>query len=114
MKKYLVTIEFRYVKRLEYDETNYITKTNTIGVFDTIEEARTEGNKQLEVLESIFPLNPNWNNKERFKQGQTLISNLAYLITPFSFFAKITYLNYSDLRADIDQVLIDIKPPKDK
>lgn len=113
MTKELVTIEFRYldIPRSEHFSGNE-TKTITIGVFDTFDEAIVEGNKALEVLEKHFSLNLAWNRKSRFSKNggcfgseERLISDMAYLQTPFSFFAKITQLKYNDVEETINEVL---------
>lgn len=122
MKKYLVTIEFRYTSKREYSHGSnmYIEKPITIGVFDDFDAACIEGNKALEVLESKFKMHtfPQGNEakKERFgKNGgcfgspNTLITNLAYLKTPFAFFAKIETLHYEDTAQTIEDVLKDLK-----
>ena len=110
--KELVTIEFRYRDKPkgEYD-SGHPSKTITIGVFDTLDEAIIEGNKALEVFEKHFKLNAHWNKRERF--GKTngcfgypnrLISNSAYLQTPFTFYAKIEQLKYND----VEQTILDV------
>lgn len=109
MNKELVTIEFRYHDRpVSEAPSGYVSKTITIGVFDTFEDAIVNGNKALEVLEARFKLNAAWNTKERFSKNggcfgssNRLITNLAYLQTPFEFYAKITTLTY----ADVDQTI---------
>ena len=115
--KQLLTIEFRYsIKPKSDNDSMHKTKTVTIGVFDTFDEAIIEGNKQLEVLEKHFKLNTNWNRKDRFSKSggcfgsaKKLVTNLAYLQTPFDFYAKITELKYFDLEDTIVEVLKDIK-----
>lgn len=113
MTKELVTIEFRYLDkpRSEHFSGNE-TKTITIGVFDTLDEAIIEGNKALEVFEKHFKLNAAWNTKKRFSKNggcfgsaERLISDLAYLQAPFTFFAKITQLKYNDVEETILEVL---------
>lgn len=113
MEKYLVTIEFRYsdAPKNEYNITHH-SKTITIGVFDEFDTACVEGNKALEIFESNFKLNSNWNKKERFSKNggafgnkHTLISNLAYLQTPFEFYAKIETLKYLPVEESIEDVL---------
>lgn len=113
MKKELLTIEFRYhdVPTGEYDGGSR-TKTITIGVFDTIEEAIIAGNKALEVFEEHFKLNTAWNKKRRFSKSggcfgstERLITPLAYLQCPFDFYAKITPLKYADVQLTILEVL---------
>lgn len=93
MTKELVTIEFRYHDKPKGEhDSNYKSKTITIGVFDTIEEAIIEGNKALELLESKFKLHafPKGDKaaKERFSKNggcfgnaKKLVTNLAYLQT---------------------------------
>lgn len=99
MEKYLVQIEFRYSSDMSKD------KITTIGVFDTFEEACINGNNLLRFLESKYNLHmfPNGIKaiKERFSKNggcfeskKTLVSNLAYLQTPFGFYAKIETLHY--------------------
>jgi hypothetical protein len=109
MDKYLVTIEFRYsdVPKFENGGTSN-SKTTTIGVYDSIDEAIEKGNEALEKLESKFAIHtfPNGRKakKERFSKNggcfgtaNTLVTNLAYLQTPFEFYAKITTLKHLDL-----------------
>lgn len=113
MDKELLTIEFRYNDKPE--SVNFCgnkTKTITIGVFDTLSEAIIEGNKALEVFEKHFKLNTAWNKKERFSENggcfgssKRLITPLAYLQTPFDFYAKITKLKYEDVNQTILEVL---------
>lgn len=117
MTKELVTIEFRYHDKPKYDrDSGSETKTITVGVFDTLEEAIIEGNKVLEVFEKHFKLHsfPNGRvaSKDRFGKNNgcfgsatRLISPLAYLKTPFDFYAKITKLTYSDVEQTILEVL---------
>jgi hypothetical protein len=116
MKKYLVTIGFTYSTKPKNEDENPSSKnkTITIGVFDTQDEAINEGNKSLEVFEKHFKLNPHYNKKERFSKNggcfgsaKNLVTNLAYLQTPFSFFAKIQTLHYEETEQTIINVLND-------
>lgn len=120
MIKHLITIEFRYkgISKGEWD-SEHKSKTITLGVYDTIEEAILEGNKALEIFEKHFKLNTHWNVKDRFSKNggcfgnsKTLITNLAYLQTPFEFYAKITKLDYLDVEETITNVLDSIKEYK--
>lgn len=124
MEKYLVTIEFRYnaAPRHEDDYTSREDKV-TIGVYDDFEEACTHGNLLMENLESKFKLHvfPNGQGaaKERFSKNggcfgskYTLITNLAYLKTPFEFYAKITTLKYGDINDVINDVVKSTKTYK--
>lgn len=115
--KQLLTVEFRFTNKRRGD---YKTRTVTIGVYDTFEEVMIEGYKQLELLESTFPLHkfPSGKqaNKERFSLNggafgtkKTLITNLAYLKTPFDFYFKITELKYLSLEDSLLLVMEDMK-----
>jgi hypothetical protein len=116
MTKELVTIEFRYADAPKGDwDSTHNSKTVTIGVFDTFEEACIEGNKYLERLESKFPLHvfPDGRNaaKDRFSKNggcfggkKNLITDLAYLKTPFVFYAKITTLKYADFDETMNEL----------
>lgn len=115
--KHLVKIEFRYHDAPE-TEDGYTSKNKmvTIGVYDTFEEACKNGNNLLEVLESKFPLHvfPNGSkaSKERFSKNggsfgskKDLVTNLAYLKTPFEFYVKIETLEYSPIDEVIENVV---------
>lgn len=108
--KYSVDLELRYVDApSDCDErAKQVSKTITIGIYDTYEEAVKAGNYMLETeLESRFPLNKNWNKTNRFGETYTkyLISDLAYLTTPFSFFAHINRLQLSPVSEAIEAAL---------
>lgn len=117
MTKELVTIEFRYYDKPKNENfSGSETKTITIGVFDTLDEAIIEGNKAIEVFEKHFKLHsfPNGRiaTKDRFSKNggcfgsaNRLITPLAYLKTPFDFYAKITQLKYDDVEQTILNVL---------
>jgi hypothetical protein len=108
MEKYLVTIEFRYSS---LPVTSGIKKV-TIGVFDDIKIACIEGNKQLEILETHFKLNPNYNRRERLNPsriGGLLISELGYLETPFAFFLKVEPLHFVSIEDTINNVVDCVK-----
>ena len=122
MEKFLVTIEFRYVKapNVKCDYITYPSKTITLGVFDTRDEANECGNKALEIFEKRFKLNPNYNRHKRFSNNggcfgspNDLITDYGYILTPFSFFAKITKLKYDDVDQTITEVLNDVKEYQD-
>ena len=122
MEKFLLTIEFRYKEVPKSDIfSEHKNKTTTIGVFDDFDTACIEGNKLLINLESKFPLKifPNGGGvakKERFSKNggafgskQNLITNLAYLKTPFEFYAKIETLKMDDIEETIEGVVDSIK-----
>lgn len=117
MKKYLLTIEFRYLtKPLNEDEFSLKNKKITIGIYEDFQVACDFGNKIMENLESKFQLHkfPDGRvaDKERFSKNggyvgyqKDLIVNLAYLKTPFEFYAKITTLEYTDINNVIDEIM---------
>lgn len=113
MNKELLTIEFRYndIPKGDYD-SEHKSKTITIGVYDTLDEAIIAGNKCLELFEEYFKLNPHWNRKRRFGKNNgcfghpnKLVTALGYLQTPFEFYAEIETLKYEDLQLTILEVL---------
>ena len=106
--KYHVRIEFRYASGK--------SKTVTIGVYASFEEACKQGNKALEALEARFPLHkfPDGSlaKADRFSKNggpwgrpNTLITDMAYLKTPFQFFAKIETLHYDDVHETVNDIL---------
>ena len=113
MRKYLVTVKLVYNDAPKNDFLSGITKkTITIGVYDTQNDAITNGNKALEAFEKRFPLNPHWNVKERFSKNggpigepKYFITNTAWITTPFALSANITVLNYQDVEETINNVL---------
>ena len=121
MEKYLVTIEFRYKEISRVDgEPGITSRTLTIGVFDDFGVACEKGNNLLVNLENRFPLHVYPGNcvaeKSRFSQNGgvfgsrlTLVTNLAYLKTPFQFYAKISTLRFGDVNETTDDVLEAIK-----
>jgi len=125
MEKYHVNIEFRYEdKKFDRDDTDYVSKEITIGVFDTIEEANEKGNKMLELLESRFELHvfPGGRKapKERFSKNggcfgtaKSLITDMAYLKTPFKFFARVQKLKYDNLDESITEAVDAMKRYRD-
>jgi hypothetical protein len=117
MKKYLVTIEFRYSDAPRHSD-DYTSKTKkvTIGVYDDFDEACKHGNALMENLESKFPIHkfPGGSEARRYRFSKTggcfgskqdLITDMAYLKTPFSFFAKIATLNHDAIDDVIDDVI---------
>ena len=120
MEKYLVTIEFRYKSVTRFNEPTFTFKTVTIGVYDDFKYACEQGNTLIRELERRFDLHvfPDGTTapKERFSKNggcfgskKTLITNSAYLKTPFQFYAKIDTLTYLDVNIAIDDVLNSIK-----
>lgn len=117
MKKYLLKIEFRYkgVSKFEYD-SQHKTKVVTLGVFEDLNIAHKKGNELMMQLESKFKLHTfpcgRVAKKERFSlnggafgRPVSLITNLAYLKTPFDFYVSIITLNYENVNNSIEDVL---------
>jgi hypothetical protein len=117
MEKHLVQIEFRYndVTSDGYDTTS-TNKTVTIGVYDTFDEACENGNKLLENLESKFELHQfpdgRYAKRDRFSKNggcfgskKDLVTKLAYLKTPFQFFASIKTLKHENVDSAIEDVV---------
>jgi hypothetical protein len=107
---YLVDLGLCYTDqpRGDNDYANHVSKTITVGIYNTYEEAVQAGNAMLAAeLESRFPLNPNYNYKQRFgeKWTETLISDLSYLTTPFRFFAHIKKLNLGSVGDAVEEAL---------
>ena len=109
----MVDVEFRYNGKPDKIGCTTYSKTLTIGIYDTFDDAIDNGNKFLERLELVFIL---IGEKERFgktngpfRSKTTLISNLGYLKTPFAFYAQITTLNFADDGEFIAGILSEIK-----
>ena len=100
---YLLQIEFRYTVTLDNDETEYKNKIITIWVYNTIKQAIENWNKELLKLESRYEKNIHY-PLSRFSENKKLITNLAYLTTPFTFFFSITELKYKDLDIVLDNI----------
>ncbi len=121
MEKFLVTIEFRYSDApKDENSSTYKNKTVTIGVYDNFDDACINGNILLETLESKFEIHtfPNGSKakKDRFSLNggcfgskNTLVTNLAYLKTPFEFYAKIETLKYNSIEESIEDVVNSVK-----
>jgi hypothetical protein len=114
---YLVTLDLRYAKAplIRGAVPDHDTILTTIGVYDNFDAACAAGNDVLTNLEARYPLHvyPDGRKASRsanrfsrtggpFGSRVTLVSNLAYLKTPFRFFVKITRLNYHDVDGVID------------
>ena len=105
MSQYLLTIEFIYSDEANsYDSTDRVEK-NTVGVYWTIEEALKGADSICEALESRFPLNENYNTKQRLNKRLRLMSNLGYIRTPFDFYLKIETLTYKPIDKAIEDVI---------
>lgn len=124
MKKYLVTIEFRYKSKRIYEfgsrDNIQVNKTITIGVFEDFDSACAEGNRFLEGLEDNFSLVVYADGRVATKTAnrfgsnggsfgyRTLVSNSGYLKTPFDFYAKIKTLDFQSVGDSIKDILTDL------
>lgn len=105
MKQYLVTIEFRYSDEPTSYGSTYRIEKNTVGVYNTIEEALKNADFVCETLESRFPLNENYNTKQRLNKRLHFMSNLGYIRTPFDFYLRIETLSYKHIDNAIDEAI---------
>lgn len=104
MTKELLTVEFRYHSIPKSDLIGSSTsKTITIGIYDTIEEAVKVGNETLQVLQSRFKF------RDKFKV-HGLFGNPDRLVCDFSskhkveVFCKIDKLHFDDLNEVMKEV----------
>lgn len=116
MTKELLTIEFRYhdKPKSEYDG-GYLTKTVTIGVFDTLKEAIKEGNKTLIVLSENFEVRIDDKFKLKNLSGfpKRLVTNTCYPTNGIQYFAQITRLNFDDLNEVVNETFKSAKRYKE-
>ena len=103
MKKELLTIEFRYHDDPAKSFSEYINKTITIGVYDTLEEAIEEGNEVLKVLAEHFEIRYDDYFKLHFLFGgpKRLVTNTCYPTKGIQYFASIAPLNFANLEETI-------------
>lgn len=104
--KRLVTIELRYEDRpVNEDVGGYTTRTITIGIYDTLDEAIEQGNKAIELLSKYFEVRSDdyFVKNALFGMPRTLVSNCCYQTQQIEYFAKITPLHFDDLEAAIKE-----------
>lgn len=107
MNKELLAIEFRYYDvPKNKDFSGHESKTITIGIYDTLEEAIMQGNKTLDILSKKFEVRPDDKFKLRHLFGipQRLVTNTCYTTKGIAYFAKITTLKFDDLGDTIEEV----------
>lgn len=106
MTKELLTVEFRYhdAPKGEYD-SEYKSKTITIGVFDTLEEAITEGNKILNTLSKSFEVRSDDEFKLKHLYGapKRLVTNVSYPTKGIQYFAKIVKLKFDSVDHTVEE-----------
>lgn len=106
MTKELLIIEFRYHDKPKGDwDSGYKTKTITIGIFDTLEEAIVEGNKAISILAKKFDVRPDDKFMPKFLFGnpKLLVTNTCYSTNGIQYFAKIEKLKFDDLNDTISE-----------
>lgn len=101
MKKQLLTVEFRYTDAIG-ERPAHETKTVTVGIYDTLEEAVVEGNKLIGVLSHWFEVRAD----DRFEVNSVigpkrLVTNTCYH-KGVQYFAKITALHFDNMETVID------------
>lgn len=104
--KRLVTIELRYEDRpVNEDVGGYTTRTITIGIYDTLDEAIEQGNKAIELLSKYFEVRSDdyFDKNALFGMPRTLVSNCCYRTQQIAYFAKITPLHFNDLEVAIKE-----------
>lgn len=106
MKKELLKIELRYQDEPngEHDSETR-SKTITIGIYDTLEEAVEEGNKTMKVLSEYFDVRVEDRFAVRglFGRPDRLVSNCCYTTKGVVYFANITTLNFDDISEAITE-----------
>ena len=111
MIKEIVTIEFRYYDiPINEDFSGDNTKTITIGIYDTLDEAIKEGNKALETLSKKFEVRANDKFQKIYLFGSPLrlVTNICYK-DKIKFIAKITKFNFDDLNETINETFEALK-----
>lgn len=106
MTKELLTIEFRYHDRPKNDAFGpHETKTITIGVYDTLEEAIAKGNECLKILSERFEVRAEdkFMLKHLFGSPKRLVTNCCYSTKGIQYFAQIKSLKFDDLTDTIDE-----------
>jgi hypothetical protein len=98
--KELLTVEFRYTRISTWDrDDDYCTKTFTIGIYDSLEEAVIMGNLTLLTLSETFEVRSTdrFKVKGLFDFPDRLVSNNCYPTKGVMYFAKIETLNFVEI-----------------
>ncbi len=103
MEKQLLDIEFRYSKvpKSEYD-SDCGSRTVTIGIYDSLEEAVKEGNNVLNKLKKWFKFNNCFKVHGLFGNPDRLVTN-CFSDQKVQFFAHIRKLEFLDIDNVIDE-----------
>lgn len=96
-QKELLTVEFRYhvIPKSEY-ASDFISKTVTIGVYDTLDDAVKEGNIVLEKLSSRFKFFESFDTHNGVFGSATRLVCDCFNGYP-QVFCNITQLKYDDI-----------------
>ncbi len=107
MTKELLAVEFRYMDATGTDY-DYKTKTVTIGIYDTLEEAITAGNETLKTLSKTFEVRSDDKFMLKFLFGnpKRLVTNTCYPTKGIQYFATITKLDYLDINLAVSETLL--------
>lgn len=110
MEKELVTIEFRYTDKpnTEHDSGDR-SKTVTIGIYDTLEEAIIEGNKTLGILAKTFEVRHDDKfglHNSSFGTPKRLVTNTSYPTKNIQYFAQIIKLNICPIEFMINETFV--------
>lgn len=104
--KQLVTVELRYEDEpVNEDVGGYKTRTITVGIYDTLDEAIEQGNKAIKLLSKYFEVRSDdyFVKNALFGVPRTLVSNCCYRTQQISYFAKIIPLHFDDLEEAIKE-----------
>lgn len=104
MTKELLTVEFRYHDTPKWEGGgSFNSKTLTIGIYDTLEEAIIDGNKIIDELSKYFEVR----SDDKFSLHgivgcpMRLVSNTCYSTKGIEYFAKITCLKFENFTETI-------------
>lgn len=98
MTKELLQIEFRYRDAPNDDGIDSCkSKTVTVGVYDTLEEAVKAGNTTLEMMKTCFEIRPDdrFAVHGLFGRPTRLVTNCCYSRDRVKYFAKIQKLDFA-------------------
>ena len=104
MTKELLTVEFRYHSIPTFDLIgSSMSKTITIGIYDTIEEAVKAGNNILQILQSRFKFHDKFKVHGLFRNPDRLVCDFSSKHR-VEVFCKIDKLYFDDLSEVMQEV----------
>lgn len=104
MTKELLTVEFRYHDKPKSEhDSEWKSKTITIGIYDTLEEAIDVGNHILGILSESFEVRSDDKFQKVFLFGtpKRLVTNCCYSTRGIQYFAKIDQLKFDHLKETV-------------